>query len=55
MQMYLAGGEIEVVSYCIRGIHEYLRHRGQVFNTLHPQPKKMPVYTLAMNSLKKKR
>lgn len=41
-----------MISHSIGGIHEYFGHRGQVSNTLHPQPKKVSVYGLSMNSLK---
>ncbi len=43
-----------MVSHSKRGIHEYLGHGGQVFNTQHLQPEEVSVYGLSMNRLKKK-
>lgn len=51
--IYLAGGELIMESHGKRGIHEYLRQRGQVFNTLHPQTEKVSVYGLSVNGLKR--
>lgn len=54
IQTYLAGGEIIMLSHSKRGIHEYLRHGGQVFNTQHLQPKEVSVYGLSMDCLRNK-
>lgn len=50
--MYLAGGEIKMLSHGKRGIHEYLRHGGQLIDTQHLQSKEVSVYGLSMNCLK---
>ena len=55
MQIYLAGAEIKMLSHSKRCIHEYLRHGGQVINTLDPQPEEVSVYGLSMNRLKKEK
>lgn len=54
IQIYLAGGEIIMLSHSKRGIHEYLRHGGQVFNTQHLQPEEVSVYGLSVDCLTKK-
>lgn len=55
MQMYLAGWEIKMLRHSKRCVHEYLGHRGQIFDTLHLQPKEVSVDRLSINSLKKKK
>lgn len=55
MQTYLAGGQIIVLSNSKRCIHEYFRHGGQVFNTQHLQPEKVPIYGLTMDCLLKEK
>lgn len=53
MQIYLAGGEIKMISHSIRGVHKYLWYRGQVFYALPLEPKEVSVNGLPMNCLKK--
>ncbi|TNN86552.1 hypothetical protein EYF80_003322 [Liparis tanakae] len=53
--MYLAGGEIIMLSHGKRGVHEYLRHGGQLIDAQHLQPKEVSVYGLAMNCVMLKR
>lgn len=43
-----------MLSHSKRGIHEYLRHGGQVFNTQHLQPEEVSVYGLSVDCLTKK-
>merc|ERR1719369_404802 len=45
----LTGQEVVMLSHSIGSIHEHLRHRSQVYNTLHLQPKEMSFNGLPMN------
>lgn len=53
IQKYLAGVEIIMLSHSKRRIHEYPRHRCQVFNTQHLQPEQVSVNSLPVDCLTK--